>query len=469
VQAQALAKNRALAADAWGKAIATCTDDALATALYAGAKASAGAKRGQEALDRFAEVERRFPKHRLADDARFQSALLLQSQGDETGFASRMTSLPADYPDGDMRAEAYFRVALARMVKGDWEAAKGPLDRIAEIAPSDRHWLTAGRAAHFRARASAATGDVEDARRRWRRVISEVPLSFYMTQSFARLSALDPQDATRAVDEAKGKEEQGPFPTKDHAVLRGEGFALARALLEVGEIDAARKELLRSGATGDDAPAEALVCAGRLYTRAGAPDLGHAFSRARATEFLGHYPTGRWRVVWEAAFPRAFEAIVVRESATYRVPTPLTWAIMREESSFVPEAKSPSNAFGLMQLIVPTAKMVARGTGLQADDASLRKPEVNVALGAKHLAELRRSFPANVALAIASYNAGAGAVGRWLDARGGQDLDLWVEEIPYDETRGYVKRVVASVAAYAFLYDPDSAREVLALPAQAAR
>ena len=94
---------------------------------------------------------------------------------------------------------------------------------------------------------------------------------------------------------------------------------------------------------------------------------------------------------------------------------------------------------------------------------------MNIALGTKHLGELKHAFPSNVALAIASYNAGAGAVGRWLDARGGQDFDLWVEQIPFDETRGYVKRVVASMAAYAYLYDTRTLSQVLSLPARAER
>lgn len=465
--ANAVAKNKAAAADAWGKAIAVCADDALAVALYQGAKASNGAKRSQEALDRFAEVERKFPKHRLADDARFQSALIARDAGDDATYLARMSSLADDYPDGDMRPEALFRVALHHMTHGEWVSAKAPLDRIIELTPHDRHWMTAGRAAYFRARVSAATGDLADARKRWARVIAETPLSFYMTQSYARLAAIDPEEATRALEEAARAEAAGPGD-RDLPAVKTEAFALARRLLEVGETDWARREMARSGATADDAPPEALWCVGNLYTRAGAPEIGHAFARGRAIEFLGHYPTGRWRTVWEAAFPKAFEPLVARESTSRGVPVSLSWAIMREESDFFAEAKSPSNAYGLMQLIVPTAKMVAKGTNIVADETTLKKPEVNIALGTKHLGELRHAFPSNVAFAIASYNAGMGAVSRWL-ARGAQDFDLWVEQIPYDETRGYVKRVLASVAAYAYLYDNPTLKEVLSLPARAER
>jgi soluble lytic murein transglycosylase len=82
-------------------------------------------------------------------------------------------------------------------------------------------------------------------------------------------------------------------------------------------------------------------------------------------------------------------------------------------------------------------------------------------------AALRRSFPGNPALAIAAYNSGSGSVRRWLDARGNDELDVFVEQIPFDETRGYVKRVLASQAAYAFLYARPTLDEVLSLPARA--
>jgi soluble lytic murein transglycosylase len=155
---------------------------------------------------------------------------------------------------------------------------------------------------------------------------------------------------------------------------------------------------------------------------------------------------------------------VTKESADNGIPLSLTWAIMREESSFFPEARSSANALGLMQLIPPTARWMAKGTPHASDEAALKKPEVSIALGTRLLAKLRASFSANEALAIAAYNGGGGAVGRWIAARPQEDFDLFVEEIPFEETRGYLKRVIASEAAYAFLYEPSALPRVLAIP-----
>jgi soluble lytic murein transglycosylase len=466
-RAQASAKiPHVVTADAWGEAIASCEarhDDALATALYAGGKSSLNAKRSQEAAQRFSKVEELFPSHRLADDARLQRALIALDEGDRARFTSMLLALPDDYPQGDMRGEALFRVALSRMTRGDWEGAKPVLDRIVTLFPADRHWATCARAAYFRARASSKTGDREDARARYAKIIEEDPLTFYMTQAYARLAEDDAAAAKRLLDEAAAREPAGTFLTKFHPELQTKGFGRALPLLEAGDVEAAGRELAAAGLTTDAADPELVWLSAQLFTAADAPEIGHAFARRRVTDHLAHYPAGRWRPMWEIAFPKAFEPLVVRESAAAGIPPALTWAIMREESDFYPEAKSPSNAYGLMQLIASTARGIAAGTPYSWTEEGLKRPDASVALGSKLLGSLRGSF-GNGVLAIAAYNGGGGAVGRWLAARGDLDFDLWVEDIPWEETRGYVKRVLASEAAYAYLYDPAALPEVLSTP-----
>jgi soluble lytic murein transglycosylase len=81
----------------------------------------------------------------------------------------------------------------------------------------------------------------------------------------------------------------------------------------------------------------------------------------------------------------------------------------------------------------------------------LTDPATNIRIGAAYLGQLLARYGRQPALALAAYNAGGGAVGRWLDARGALELDEFVEEIPIDETRGYVKRVLRTFAAYRLL------------------
>ncbi len=468
MRAQAIAKSKkGSSADAWGEAIRACAkeSDALASALYSGAKASTNAK-PDEALDRYARIEKEFPKHRLADDARLASALVIHDR-DVAKFETMLTSLPDDYPEGDMRGEAVFRVALEHMGRGDWEGAKAPLERGIQIDGATRQWAVAGRAAYFRAKCAAKTSDIEDAKKRWIEIIKTQPLAYYMAQSHARLAEMDAALAKTTLDAALASEPAGDFVTHDHPEMQSAEFARAVALLEVGEIDFAKKEFVAAHATTDGADAELVWIVASLFDRAGAFDVGHLFARGRLNDFLAHYPSGRWKFAWEVAYPKAFEALVARTSNDEHVPSPVIWGVMREESAFIADVRSPSNAHGLMQLLPSTAVMVARGTALPSDETALHAPRVSIALGTKLLASLRASFPDNPALAIPSYNAGAGAVRSWLRARGQNDFDVWVEQIPFDETRGYIKRVLSSELAYAMLYAPTAVKEALELPLRA--
>jgi soluble lytic murein transglycosylase len=125
---------------------------------------------------------------------------------------------------------------------------------------------------------------------------------------------------------------------------------------------------------------------------------------------------------------------------------------------------SPARAYGLMQLIVPTAKKVAKDVGISCDENSLARPETNLALGCRFLADLRARFPDNPHLAVSAYNAGPGAPIRWIASRESDDFDLWVEQIPFEETRRYTKKVLASYVAYSFLYERNGLDAALRLP-----
>jgi len=468
LRAQAVAKSKKSAAPAaWGDAIRACAkeSDALASALFNGAKASTTTA-PDEALARFARIEKEFPKHRLADDARLLAALVVHDR-DVAKFESMLTTLPDDYPQGDMRSEALFRVALDHMARGDWEGAKAPLDRAAQIDGATHAWSIAGRAAYFRAKCAAKTGDVEDAKKRWIEVVKAQPLAYYMAQSYARLAEIDPALARSTLDEASRAETSANPIAHDRPELHAPDVARAIALLEVGEIDYAKREFAAAHATTDDADVDLVWTVAAMFDHAGAFDVGHALARGRLADYLAHYPSGRWRFAWETAYPKAFDALVTRAASDEKMPAPMIWGVMREESAFIADVRSPANAHGLMQLLPSTAAIVARGTALPSDETALHTPHVSVALGSKLLASLRAMFPDNASLAIPAYNAGAGAVRAWLRARGQDDFDVWVELIPFDETRGYTKRVLASELAYATLYDPPRAKEVLELPARA--
>jgi len=249
------------------------------------------------------------------------------------------------------------------------------------------------------------------------------------------------------------------------AVFGEPGFRRAVELARLGMGNDARRELARLGlgapdtresARGKKAPeperldvywiAAILLDRGRLWS------ASHAIPRYTVTEYCTRYPRGRGEQEWRLAYPRAFPELVARHSRGNGVPEALQLSIMREESAFNPRIESWANALGLTQMLVRTAQRFAEG---RVSRETLLDPARNLELGSRFLGFLLQHFGGAVPLAIAGYNAGEGAVDRWLRERGDLELDEFLETIPYDETRNYTKRVLASYAAYSWLYFPD--------------
>jgi len=123
---------------------------------------------------------------------------------------------------------------------------------------------------------------------------------------------------------------------------------------------------------------------------------------------------------------------------------------MRQESSFDPDATSPTGARGLMQLMPATAASVARSLGASGPLPPLTDPQFNMRLGTAYLAGLLAQFQGALPVALASYNAGPSRAQAWLAGRDPATLNIvdWIEMIPFDETRNYVQRCVEGVTLY---------------------
>jgi soluble lytic murein transglycosylase len=243
----------------------------------------------------------------------------------------------------------------------------------------------------------------------------------------------------------------------------GPGFTRALELFGVGDLEDGARELDALGLADSSRP-ELLWGLSKLYAEAGSVKLSHAAARRALSASPSSWPADAWIDAWKLAYPAPYAEIVAREAKRTALTPALIYAVMREESAFDPEAESPAEAYGLMQLIVPTAKTMARPLGLPFDRIALKRPSVNVALGASVLAKYAGAFPENPLLSIPAYNAGPLNPRRWLRERPNADFDIWVELIPYVETRRYVKRVLSSRAAYAFLYAREDFESFVTLP-----
>lgn len=148
-------------------------------------------------------------------------------------------------------------------------------------------------------------------------------------------------------------------------------------------------------------------------------------------------------------FPLPYRALIAQVAAERGLPADWIYAVIRQESAFDADIASHAGAVGLMQLMPATAAEVARAAGLDAPSRlELTDPVLNLELGSRYLAAMQRRFANNTILATAAYNAGPGAVRRWLPKQP-MAADLWMTEIPYRETRDYVRRVLTYRVIYA--------------------
>ena len=151
----------------------------------------------------------------------------------------------------------------------------------------------------------------------------------------------------------------------------------------------------------------------------------------------------------ELRFPTPHLELFAAESSAAALPMGFLYGIARQESAFAVDAESTAGALGLMQLMPSTAALTARRIGIATPvRRQLKQADLNVKLGSRYLASLMDRYDGNRALTAAAYNAGPRRVDRWLGAVPAQPVDVWIETLPFRETRSYVK----SVLAFSYIY-----------------
>lgn len=421
-----------------------CTDvpDAGAWARYFAGKSFANLDERAESVVRWDALAAEYPEHRLADDARVEAARLLIRMGDVEGARVRLSAVTAMTTPADMRGEARFVRTWMERAAGDLEAALREIEASLAEGPEEDAEDERGRAAYWRAMLLSELGRPTEALDAWVSLANADPLSYYGQQARARVMA---EDASRLVSLTSGPTtltltpELTPSPAIDRAL----------ALLRVGESARAVRELEALGVLRDDAPTETLWWVAALFDRAGAHHRAVELTRRRLQGSLARGAGDpRFASLVDIAYPRAYAELIDGAAGTEGIPSSLVFAIAREESSFEPRAVSIAHAYGMLQIIRPTARGIAERLGLPSDVRSLARPDVSVRIGARYLSDLTRRYASNPSVVPAAYNAGQGAVDRWLRLHGSLELDAWIEEIPFGETRRYTRRVLMSQGIY---------------------
>ncbi len=159
------------------------------------------------------------------------------------------------------------------------------------------------------------------------------------------------------------------------------------------------------------------------------------------------------------SYPAPYRQSLVKAAKGRKVDPRFLLALMRQESVFKPYAKSPAGARGLLQFTIDAAQKYARGAGLSSvSETQLYQPDTSILLGAEYVEELSSMFPQQLEAVAASYNGGEDNVARWVTRARHKDPGVFTSEIGFEETKGYVQKVMANYRVYTQLYTQDLVR-----------
>lgn len=381
---------------------------------------------GLDAVTALVDFAHTFPTDSAAPSALYLAADLWADRGDSAAAARAFRDLIDRFPVDPRSTVARFRLA-------GWARRAGQADTAAAWYGAD---LASGGGPHNGARfwlgtLAAARGDTVEGLARWTALAHDDSIGYYglRARSAAHLPPL-----------VIG-------PANSVAPPPGVAAGLGRidTLLLAGLDTAAAAEVRALLANPPDSTDALLAWSEGLAVR------GWGSSAVR----LGWLAAGRLpndpRAL-RAIFPWPDRGAVEGEAAEFSVDPLLLAALVRQESVFDREALSRAGARGLAQLLPSTAQLTARGLDLPFAPQWITIPDLNLHLGAAHLAQLLRHFAGRVDAAVAAYDAGTLPVTRWLARPGADDPDQFLEDIPYLETRGYVRSVLRNRELYRALY-----------------
>ncbi len=383
-------------------------------------------ERHEQAAALYLELAGEGKKQVLSDEALMEVAALRRRQGSYADAAKMFERIVTGPADSRFVARAGWEAAWCRYLAGEYEIATESFRKMLKdesVREKSLYWL---------ARSLERTGNAESAAC-YRLLQDEYPAGFYASWY---------RDQKGIADVRQPLGQRNALAELPHLA----GFEKPRLLASLGMMEEARTEMSAARKRAGDNKSQYPGLA-RIYLEM--QDYGSSIALFRSSKPV------RWDStslpLWATGYPLAFNAPIHQNCAANSLSEGLIYALMRAESSFSPAVKSPAGAIGLMQLMPATARAMVRERAL-FDPMRLTVPEYNIKLGTRHFRDLLKGYDGDVIYSIAAYNAGAGAVERWRKNMKGLAKDEFIESIPYQETRDYVKKVYASAATYRQLY-----------------
>src|SRR5438067_6593604 len=397
------------------------------------------------------------PHSSVADDAVWWRARLLEDSGRLDEAAATYASLAPAYPTSSWRDDAEFRSALIVYRRGNVPTAARMFATIASHASGDDR----ARARYWQGRALVEAGD-GTAKQVLEQMRSDDPTNFYGLRAEVLLRQNDakarstpslkeiPTDWEKIAAYIKQQTGNDPGTASDLPEQDGR-WAQIDELRAVGLTDQSDVVVQSVMAQYAGDPVAMMEVTKRLQ------ESGNASNAARAaTRLISALPPNAPAPpddLLRIAYPAVYDNLVKDSAQKEKLSPLLLLSLMRQESYYDPDAGSSAGALGLTQVVPTTGKSIAKNLSLEnfsADD--LFRPNVSIQFGANYLGEQLTDFDGDPYRALAAYNGGPGVVSRAAKTSG-NDEDLFVEDLEFDETKTYVKRVMENYARYRQLYE----------------
>ncbi len=389
-----------------------------------------------QALEYLKLVLEKYPASSYIDRAQYASGDIYEYFGKRDEAIDAYNRVITQFPSSQVRGDAMWRLAWLYYRAAEWQAASAGFAALAGQANNSGFRIAA---LYWQARSAENMGNVDAAKELYVQIIKNGEETYYQGLALRCLERFGV-----GVEETKASATPAP-PEPDPRMSPQISFHLSRAR-ELAALALNRMAVVElDEVTRANTPARLRSILMREYFR----NQAYGRSLALANQLPG---SNSERNLYR--FPLAFWKMVQQQAEQRKIDPYLILALIRQESLFDTRARSSAAALGLMQLLPSTARQIAKEIGMAAPSReNLYEPEVNLALGTQYLKDLLQRYSNNWFKAIAAYNAGEAAVDRWEKEIVTDDIEEFVERIPYVETRGYVKLVMRNHRIYKKLYD----------------
>ncbi|MGC6509012.1 MAG: transglycosylase SLT domain-containing protein [Myxococcota bacterium] len=440
-----------------------------AKAYYLAGKCLERKKQWLDAANRFQQIPTHYPEHSMGDDGYALAGVAYQIAGNDSLAQHAWESQVQKYPDGDLLAEGYWRLAWSAYLKGEPEKAlKWSEAAISHFNQKEQHGYSHDPVhrlaqSYWHARwtlypdvnnpekRTSNQDDIDNGINALKHLCETHPTEFYALLAAQRLYELEPDYVPSLKRPQWLSASSGwhiPEVLHTHPQIQK-----TLSLIQIGLVQDALNEL-RKLPSDLKSPTVAAIDA-HLESQF-QPIIAHdRLHRYLKSYVIAEIPDNRGLIL-KTAYPNTYWEETQVAADGYSYDGRIFHALIREESSFNKDIVSWAGAKGLSQLMPATAKRVAGWLSMSINSKTIFDPLTNLKIGARYLEYLHGFFNGNSFMAVGAYNAGEGNMQKWYKAFDNPPTDELIESVPIRETRGYIKRVLGTYQNYSAQHGTNS-------------